>query len=568
MRKSGITKTVSLVIMLAMVLAMFGACNTPHASTTPQAASDSPTTAPTPGDVETGQNEASLTKYKEPITLTWMTPTRDENPMDTPARKAIFAKIAEATNVIIDWVLVPSTDSAAMYTTTLLSGKDSWPNIMTAGRDIINTDGKDGAFVDLTDLIQEKMPNAFEKLNAYDRWNSIVHIESGRLYAIPRIGQQECRTSWMIREDWLEACGLSMPTTAEEYADALRAFKTQNPGNVPADQNYPFIARGNPQSWMCTVFGSWGMHSTYYTEFEDGRIELNLRLPEFRECMEYWHGLYEEGLIDPEIAVGDANRWLSYMNNSYSGATIDYTVRTNQFTGVIRNPSEDAVAAGVQPQPEAALIGLTPLTAGGRTKTTIMANDPIYPYTCIGIMNSCTQEQIDAAMCLINYIYSDEGAQLLSWGVDGDTYNGLDADGNPVWDESLIGENYSMLNSAERGIQPEFARPVTKAEVLMLFPGLAGEASSRNDGYYEPAHSMMYLTEEEWTEHGEILAELSTLYVEACAQFLTGDRSLDDAGWEKFQKDLDAYNADRFIELTRNGINNAKDMLKDFQFGN
>lgn len=537
-----------------LALAMLTGCN---------GSGDSDSGSSNPGS---SSGTSTLTRYKEPITLTWQTSTSDDYPLDSEGLKEVMDKVAEATNVTVEWVPVPASDANQIYTTTLLSGKSQWPNLITKDLGTINQDGVLGAFVDLTPYLEEKMPNVYERLNSYDRWGDMVNLNSAQIFGVPRVGQQICSQSWMIRKDWLDICGLEEPTTVEEFADALRAFKEKNPGNAPEGYNYPFTARGNPQQWMSTVFGSWGMNSIYYTEFEDGTIELNLRMDEFRECMQYWHQLYEEGLIDPEVVIGDANRWTMYMNNSYSGATIDYTVRTQQFTNAAQNPAEDAIAAGVEPNPDAELIGLAPLTSGSRTTATIACNDPLGTGTAVGIMSSSTDEEIEAAMCLLNYIYSDEGSELLSWGIDGVSYNGLDSDGNPNWVDDLL-NNYSIPTTAKYGIQLGIARPVTQPEIDLAFPGLAKEAALKNEGHFETRHSTMYLTDAEWTEHGDIFTQLSNLYIQACSEFLTGARTLDDAGWDQFQADLDALNVDRYMELNELGIKNAQDMLADFTLG-
>ena len=555
----------ALAMAIVLLLAMLSGCQSADTSggTSDTESTSTEVSSPDAGETAEGEEASSLTRYKEPITLTWQTSTSDDYPLDSEGLQKVVDKIAEATNVTIEWVPVPSTDANQVYTTTILSGRDQWPNLMTKDLGTINEDGVMGAYVDLTPYLKEKMPNVYEKLNAYNRWGDMVNLYSKQIFGVPRVGQNVCSQSWMIRKDWLDKCGLEEPTTVEEFADCLRVFKEQNPGNAPEGYNYPFIARGNPQSWMSAVFGSWGMNSIYYTEFEDGTMKLNLRMDEFRECMEYWHQLYEEGLIDPEVVTGDGNRWTMYMNNSYSGATIDYTVRTQQFTNAERNPSDDAIAAGVEPIPDAELIGLTPLTSGDRTNATITCYDPLNTSLAVGIMSSSTDEEIEAAMCLLNYIYSEEGSELLSWGIDGVSYNGLDSDGNPNWVDDLR-DNYSIPTTAKYGIQPSIARPVTQPETDLAFPGLAKEAALKNEGHFEKLHSTMYLPEAESTEHGDIFAQLSTFYIQACSEFLTGVRSLDDAGWEQFQQDLDNLNADRYMELTEQGIQNAKDMMEGF----
>ena len=535
------------------MVASVGGCSNNQATTSKAAESGS-----------SAEGKSTLTKYKKPITLTWQSESSDDYPLDSPALKKTFDKIAEKTNVTIQWKAVPSTDKNAVYTTTLLSGKKQWPNLMSGNQGTINSDGAMGAYVDLTPVLKDKMPEVYKKLNSYDRWADIVNLNSKQIFGVPRVGQQVCAKSWMIRKDWLDACGLTEPKTVEEFANCLKVFKQKNPGKAPDKNNYPFICRNNPQEWMSAVFGSWGMSTVYYTEDANGKLTLDLNMPEFRECMTYWHNLYKDGLIDPEVTVGDVNRWTTYMNNSYSGATIDYTVRTNQFTNALRKPSADAVKAGIKAQPNASLIGLAPLTSGSRKTATICCNDPINKDTAVGIMSSCTPEQQEAAMCLLNYIYSDEGSKLLSWGIDGVSYDGLNSDGTPKWKDQLI-NNYSIKQSAQFGVQPRIARPMTKEEVLMLFPGLAKEASAKNDGHYEKLHSAMYLSDDDWKANGDAFTILSKFYIESCSQFLSGKRTLDDAGWAKFQNDIKGLKVEKFMETNQKGMDQAKKMFAGFK---
>ena len=517
------------------------------------------------GTSSTAEAKSSLTKFKKPITLTWMTPTSDDYPIDSPALKKTMDKIAEATNVTVKWKPVPTTDAASVYTTTLLSGKKSWPNLITKDQGTINSDGALGAYVDLTPIMKTKLPNVYEKVNAYKNWAALFNLQSQQIFGVPRIGQQECKMSWMIRKDWLDACGLSEPKTIDEFANALKVFKEKNPGNAPAEHNYPFTARGNPQVWMSAVFGSWGMNSIYYTEASDGTLKLDLKMDQFRHAMEFWHKLYADGLIDPEVIVGDVNHWTTQMDNSWSGATIDYSVRTNQFTNEIRTPSADAVKAGVKAQPNASLIGLAPLSSADASNPTICTNNPVNTDLSVGIMSSCTEDQQEAALCLINYIYSDEGQKLLSWGIDGVSYDGVSSDGTPNWKSDLI-NNYSIKQTAQYGIQPSIARPVTKQEVLMLFPGLAKEASAKNDGHYEKLHSTIFLSDDDWKKNGDAFTILSNFYIQACTKFLKGDYATDDAGWAKYLSDLANLKADDYMSTNQKGYDAAKKMFSDFSF--
>ncbi len=505
-----------------------------------------------------------LIHYKEPITLTWMIGETEEYPFaDNEALAKVFDVIAEKTNVTVQWIGVASADYDSVFQTTLVSDQKDWPNLVSCQLGYLNGAGEDGALVELDSIMKDKMPNVYADMEESEAWNTIVDLTDRHIYGVVRTHQMENGRSWMIREDWLEACGLEEPTTLDEFANCLRVFKEQNPGNAPEEMNYPFNARGGAVSFISNSYGSFGMQTIYYTPDEDGNYHLNMTMPEWFECLKWWHGLYEEGLIDPAVVIGDGDHWLSYMNNSYSGATIDYSVRATQITSALRNPSEDAVKAGIEPLPDATLIGLVPLSQEKDGFAYIAGNNPVHDYYSVGIMTSCTQEQIDAACCLFNYIWSEEGRELLSWGIDGVAYDGLDEDGQPNWKEDVVA-NYSIPTLAKLGIQPPIARPLTVAEDNFTYSGVAGDAKAKNQGHYETLHPAMYLTEDEWAEQGTLFTDIANFYIQVTAEYLTGVRPLTDESWAELQDELiNTYHVERFEELTTLAFKNAAAVMDE-----
>ena len=58
----------------------------------------------------------------------------------------------------------------------------------------------------------------------------------GRIYMIPNVLTYPL-CSGMIRQDWLDELGLSMPETQDELVEVLKAFRDQDPnGNGIADE--------------------------------------------------------------------------------------------------------------------------------------------------------------------------------------------------------------------------------------------------------------------------------------------------------------------------------------------
>jgi ABC-type glycerol-3-phosphate transport system substrate-binding protein len=136
----------------------------------------------------------------------------------------------------------------------------------------------------------------------------------------------------LLRKDWLDHLGLEVPTTFDDYVDALRAMTADNPGGG-ASGYYGFAG---PME-----FRSLKPFLTYYesipdqwVKLDDGKVGYGAVQPETRDALEFISGLYKEGVIDPDILTRDLNfdekyvsgtfgscyRWISYFNPSGNAA--------------------------------------------------------------------------------------------------------------------------------------------------------------------------------------------------------------------------------------------------------
>ena len=548
-----------LAIALTALLPACGASdnNAPATSDAATAASTGETTA----TAEPEKTQSSLTRVDEPATLTWLAVESPDWPLSDDIET--WKKITEATNVTVKWVPMAQADWQSVYSVTMAAGKDSWPDLVTNKTLALNNDGRAGAYIQLDTLLKEKMPNVLDQLmKDPSSFIQLADAQDNHIYSIARMGQSRNAKSWMIRKDWLDACGLKEPETIDEFTEALRAFKKQDPGKA-GKNNIPLVIRDGIASFYPNIMCSYGMHSTIYTrDPSTGVCQVNAQKDEFREMCNWLHLLYTEGLLDPEFATADMARWESYINNSYAGAALDYTVRTDQFTNIIRNPSSDAVAAGAKPIENAEFIGLVPL-AGPQGKRGIMTNSTMNFDNSVAITTAC--KNVDAACALLNYIYSEEGTELTSWGIDGVSYNGVDGNGNPNWVEDLGATGqYSIQKTAKYGIQQPFmARVVTDAEIVLAFGPLSMQALEKNRPYWEPLHGYGKLDAADDEQLSTYWADLGTTIIQAVAEFTTGARKLDDAGWQKFQDDLKKMNVEKVNELYTKMRNQGNEAAKE-----
>ena len=179
-----------------------------------------------------------------------------------------------------------------------------------------------GALLDLTDLLPEYAPNYWNAVpeEIWDAMRANDPSGEGRIYTIPQVINYG-RNCPMIRKDWLDNLGLSMPTTQEEFVEVLRAFKNDDPnGNGMADE-IPTGGRAEAR-WMNQLFGMYGLAMWEgYPQWDiyDGELTYAGVTRNMRDALEWIAALYAEGLLDPETLLNDKAAWDGKINSDRVG---------------------------------------------------------------------------------------------------------------------------------------------------------------------------------------------------------------------------------------------------------
>ena len=170
----------------------------------------------------------------------------------------------------------------------------------------------DGSILDLTDYLQEYAPHCWEMVGE-DVWNIIRKSDptgQDRIWYVPKVFDYQ-RHGAMIRQDWLDTLGLSMPKTQDELVEVLRAFKNGDPnGNGIADE----IPTGGREEarWMDFLFYEYGiaMFEGYPGwDLYNGELTYSAVTQNMKDALQWIAKLYAEGLIDPETLFNDKTSW-------------------------------------------------------------------------------------------------------------------------------------------------------------------------------------------------------------------------------------------------------------------
>ncbi len=316
------------------------------------------------------------------------------------------------------------------------TGKAEALNLMLAGGtipDIVGSSnlkpfvdqyGPEGAFIPLGDLIDEYAPNLKAFFDANPDIKSAISAADGNMYYIPYLPDGKFGRGYFIRYDWLEALGLDVPQTVEEYEAALRAFKTQDPnGNGQADE-IPYFARQWPELIrLVTLWDGRSSGSDTYHDFyiEDGQIKHPYAGEGYREGIKNLARWYADGLIDPEIFTRGSSSREYLLSENLSGATHDWFASTAGYNSL--SEKIDGFSFGAMAPP--ASISGKRIEEHRRT--------PIKPDGwAIGFTNEHPVETIK----YFDFWFTEEGRRLANFGVEGQQYEMVD--GQPMFTEAVL----------------------------------------------------------------------------------------------------------------------------------
>ncbi|GHU79298.1 hypothetical protein FACS1894191_1800 [Clostridia bacterium] len=208
----------------------------------------------------------------------------------------------EASNTEIDVSIMPVGDFNSKITVMLAGGTDIdviWNMGPTnAGMyDII----EQGAFLALDDYLAE-YPAVKEAIDQ-TTWDTQVSSD-GKHYFFPNALAVFVPFPIYYREDVFEELGIAIPTTMDEFTDALRAIKAGKPDMIP------FTHSSLTSEWYFqNIYAAYGYSHGWQPDPNDPtRIIPGVITDEYKEALSWLHLLRVEGLIDPDSMIAQGKR--------------------------------------------------------------------------------------------------------------------------------------------------------------------------------------------------------------------------------------------------------------------
>lgn len=190
---------------------------------------------------------------------------------------------------------------------TLASGPENWPDIIYVGNSYYSGYAAEGVLWDMTDAWN----NSELKKNPNTDASAVEgNMIDGHLYGLPLASGGGCMT--YIRKQWLDNCGLDVPTNYEEYLKMLDAFTNGDPdgdginGNTVAVSAAGFVNGNAPYVNYLPEFYQDAYPSFY--QGEDGVWKDGFTEDSMKAAIERLQDAYNKGYIDKEtLTNGTSN---------------------------------------------------------------------------------------------------------------------------------------------------------------------------------------------------------------------------------------------------------------------
>ncbi len=451
------------------------------------------------------------------------------------ANWAVWKYIKEAMGGDVQVTAIPSSDFATKFP-LLMADPDNMP-------DVFGFQGKpsgftsycaQGAFVSL-DQCSEVMPdyNAFwESLPESDQWmKNTRKTADGEIYYSPVYGVERSTNirTWLYRKDIFEKNNLKPPTTLDEMYKVAKKLKALYP------DSYPLCIRSGINN-INVIGSSWkpNFHYNVYYDFDADKWCYGVREETMREIVEYLNKMVREGLIPANFTTIQTSEWEELVATDRGFMMPEYQVRIDHFNLPARKTNPEYTLAMMAPPKAENGVGVAMVNKYN--------NDP----TGMAICNTGDKTRIANAARYINWFYTDEAAELVSWGKEGESWE-IDANGT---------KNY-ILEDDEKGQTKYGFKTIgtyCRVDPASIDVAISEEQAATTDiilDQYTYPHLdptlYIQLSDADSTKLGELNTSIETVVSENLSKFISGQRSMSE--WDAFQEELATLPLDEVLAI-------------------
>lgn len=409
-------------------------------------------------DAASTLHPSSLLYFEDGIEITGLGMTYDGRPTSFDGCY-YFPAIEKLTgaHISVDWA--GADNYSATVAATLLLGKTDMPDIinptdfgimeLAANELIVPLDDYLGIMPDIVNAVGEEHMEA---------WRSA----DGHIYTIPSVSTIRGSFSMMVRQDWLNALGMDVPDTWEEWLAYWRGVRDNDlNGNGVSSDEIPIALAGGmggerSLTLLLNAFGIAASNDTQFCVLDDGSYTMVYEHPRYREFLEAMAGLYAEGILVSGYEDYSYSSIEKMMGDNTLGSTMTFAASGAQTSTLREAGVKDALWLSVAP------------VAGPYGDRMIPERELISPMWCI-TAGAKERGKTEDIVRLFNWCFSQEGAYLYNYGIESVSY--ILENGAPVLNKDIIANGFTDYRAVGMNYEPFGGCWLQDAYMQCLFAG-------------------------------------------------------------------------------------------------
>jgi putative aldouronate transport system substrate-binding protein len=502
-------KLVVLLTVTIMLAGLVAGCQTTGATPT-----IAPTQAPTVAAATTAAAAETPAVAAEPVTLKMVT-CRDAGE-GSFTEKYISTDIQKRTGIKLD---VTEIDSAAWSEKKgILFATNELPDIflgVTFSPEEEVSYGTGGQLIALNSIIDKVGVETKKMFEQYPYVVPAITTPDGNIYAMPRNDNNTRSMAvggrFFLNTTWLKELNVAIPTTLDQFYDALVAIKGKGDNIIPVGGIY---GQYDISQFILNALG--------YVEGKFALDKTNTNVvyvpvqPEYKEYLTFMNKLWKNGLLDKEYFTQSADTFVAKGQQMRYGF---YTYAAHYLMVGDKNYDQyEIIPPLTSDMNKTQMTGEYSGVMRGNAAITKVCKDP------------------ETAYKLIDYCYSYEGTLMVLGITDQPVYNGSatfkvrkeDGKNQYVWPSEF--DSFWTFGIQKIG---HYLMPFNINDWWRNYYEEPNEASlSKNFAnglakYYRFVYPQVYLTKEQTETINKYDADLSTYVKQMDAKFITGEVSLD-----------------------------------------
>lgn len=478
------------------------------------------------------EKTAPAAKADEPVTIELWYGAAITEAGAVPDDWAGYQILKDKYNINLKLTALPSNETDQDVKIQAAGAANNLPDLFMVSRPVLTNLVKQGLVASVDDMYAMMPERTAQQYDATSKANTTIN---GKSYGLASPGSIAKNEGLLIRQDWLDNLGLSMPTTLDELYDVLYAFTYNDPDGNGKNDTYGYGAyveadatlKGYPGARLFPIMGAFGVEGLW--SFDAETAGLNVYKPEFYDFMVFMKKCCDNGVIDPN--------WLSYKKDDFRAAW-----KQGKFGVMKEQNAAYAATSNYAPFdknfPNGSWTIMDPVT-GPDGKASIGAYDMNFRIYAVSAKAEKAGKK-EAIAKLLEWMSTD-GYYLCGWGQEGVNYV-LDANGIPV--AGNLGDN--AFTGSKGQVYTQLRNMVfysSDTELASRYPTYITETSKKEMSALKVLREMQSKT---WTPNigaGTMPtpnADVRRYYEQSLAEFLTGSKALTPDNWQKF---LDQFNS-------------------------